>query len=182
LCLHFSSLYYLHLGDWRGRPPLKDAEPVEHVDNTQNQMYLDGWVADCALYHRIGEYIDVFKLKQKLMTQLYKYRSQIKMYNKDSPHVNGGNEKLREKAVKKMMKTAGIIYYKIIIVLLFTLCFFLTISGLIDQTTKKIRATSSYLTGPIVSKGPVKKAKIKTIYDSDDSDEEDDFDNIVSAF
>lgn len=71
-------------------------------------MFLEGWVADCSLYHRIGDYIDVFKLKQKLMTQLYKYRSQIKMYSNNTPHANGGNEKLKEIAVKNMMKTAGI--------------------------------------------------------------------------
>lgn len=53
---------------------------------------------------------------------------------------------------------------------------------MIDQATKKIRANSSYISAPVTNKGPVKKAKVKTIYDSDNSDgDEDDFDNIVSS-
>jgi hypothetical protein len=86
---HFSDLYALDKVDWKGRPAVEGAHPVENCDNTDNSMHIDTWVAECTLHKGIGSFIASFKDKQYLMEKLYRCRAKMKMYAENSPHTGG---------------------------------------------------------------------------------------------
>lgn len=89
LLQHFSDLYALDRVDWKGRPAIEGAHPVQQCDNTNNPMHLNTWVAECTLHKGIGSFITSFKDKQYLMEKLYRCRAKMKMYAENSPHEGG---------------------------------------------------------------------------------------------
>ena len=59
---HFSDLYALDKRDWRGRPVVEDAVPVDNCANSGgNKIHMHTWVADCILHKGIGGFISSFK-------------------------------------------------------------------------------------------------------------------------
>lgn len=47
---HFSTLYQLERPDWRGRPGVALATPVHIVDNTQDEVHRNTWVAELIVH------------------------------------------------------------------------------------------------------------------------------------
>ena len=101
---HFNNLYPLDKPDWRGRPPLYQAEAVKHCDFTQQQETVGTWIAECVVHRKIGHYIRAFREKQYLMEQLYRHRAEMKMYSNDTPNARGPRPSKYLKAEKKMLK------------------------------------------------------------------------------
>ena len=104
---HFSNLYQLEKVDWRNRPPVEDARPVNNCDNTGRMIHKDSWVAECTIYREIGKYLTNYKAKQDLLKSLYRNRAKMKMYAKDTAHSQGPSKKRYEKAEKAMLRVAN---------------------------------------------------------------------------
>lgn len=107
LLTFFSDLYPLDKADWRGRPPVSGALPVENVMNTNNNRYLGTWVAELFIFHKMGAFIHAFKDKEKLTEKLLRSRAMIKMYSEGTKHIGGHNEKLRRYWENKMLDTGA---------------------------------------------------------------------------
>ena len=67
LITHFTNLYQLEKPDWRNRPPLAGALPLQHCDNTQTEVHVGTWIAECVVSKKIGDLLRVFKEEQELM-------------------------------------------------------------------------------------------------------------------
>eukprot|EP01038_Epipyxis_sp_PR26KG_P012379 gene12379-16606_t len=106
---HFSNLYQLNKPDWRGRPALEDASPVDSFENCGNPVTLNSWVAECTVHKKIGKFISAFKNQQHLMEKLYKYRAKMKMYGESTSHASGHNLVKYTKAENLMIKTGTLI-------------------------------------------------------------------------
>ena len=101
---HFSSLYPLDVPDWRKRPPLDGAAPVDNVLNTGHaSLYRGTWVAECTIHRKIGSYINAFNNKRKVTEELYRQRAKYKMYKEGTSHKGGANNKKKEAADKKIV-------------------------------------------------------------------------------
>lgn len=107
LISHFSSLYALDKPDWKHRPPVAHAEPVQHCDNTMNPVHVGTWIAECTLHRKIGVFIKAFQKKQHLMEKLYKYRAQMKMYADNTCLTQGGNKRLYKIAEENMISVGA---------------------------------------------------------------------------
>jgi RNA recognition motif-containing protein len=105
LLKHFSSLYQLSKEDWKGRPPLESARPVQHIDQSGNPIHLNSWVAECIIHKKIGSFISSFKQKQYLMRNLYLYRAKMKMFAENTPHSGGHNLKKFHQSQNQMLQT-----------------------------------------------------------------------------
>ena len=76
---HFSGLYYLDSLDRCKRPPVRGATPVRNVGNSNDQIYLNSWVADVAIYASTAKYVKCFLKKRELYKELYRLRAQMKV-------------------------------------------------------------------------------------------------------
>ena len=103
LLIHFNRLYPLDVADWKGRPRIKGAKKVEHIENSQQSMYMHSWIADISLHKKIGKFIRAFRTKSEMMYELMGYRARMKMYADNTPHSHGPNKKLWLLNEKKMM-------------------------------------------------------------------------------
>jgi hypothetical protein len=104
---HFSSLYRLDAKDWKGRPIVSDAKPVELTGNSGlSSIYQGTWVAECIIHKSIGSFISSFKSKQHLMENMYRYRAKMKMYSAVTPHAHGFSLVHYELAEQQMLKIA----------------------------------------------------------------------------
>jgi hypothetical protein len=92
----FSNLYPLDKPDWRGRPPLSGALPVENISNTGQGLYKGTWVAELYIFRKMGAFIHEFKNKAPLTTKLLRSRAMIKMYSEGTKHTGGFNERKRK--------------------------------------------------------------------------------------
>jgi hypothetical protein len=101
---HFSNLYRLDQRDWKGRPIVVDAKPVEEVGNTGMFLYRGTWIAECIVHKAIGAFISSFKSKQHLMESMFRYRALLKMYNTMTPHSHGPNPKKYDVAEQQMLR------------------------------------------------------------------------------
>ena len=86
---HFSGLYFLHERDWKGRPALEEAEPVQVTHNSGCTVYKDTWVAEVTVYSKMGTLIKAFKRRKLLMDNLLRYRALMKMYSEGTSHAGG---------------------------------------------------------------------------------------------
>ena len=83
---HFSRLYYLDAPDWCKRPPVRGAAPVSNVGNTNEQLYLNSWVADIAVYASNAKYTKCYLKKRELYKELYRLRAQMKVTTHSLTH------------------------------------------------------------------------------------------------
>lgn len=96
LVRHFSNLYQLDSPDWRKRPPLLDAQPVNDIATTGKDIYLNSWIAEATVLRQYGNAIRAFKNEEALAIQLSRARAFIKMYKTDTTHSDGPNmEKMK---------------------------------------------------------------------------------------
>ena len=99
----FSDLYPLDKPDWRGRPVLDGAQPLQHCDNTGKSFYVGSWVAETVIYQKLSSLISKFKAKQSVMKNLQRARAKMKMYNDDTSHADGPNPRRFAKAERQML-------------------------------------------------------------------------------
>ena len=115
LIKHFSDLYPLDVPDWRKRPPLDGAAPVDNVHNSgRASLYKGTWVAECTIHRKIGSYINAFMRKRKVTEELYRQRAKFKMYKEGTSHKHGADSKKMEAADKKLTNLTVIIFLLII--------------------------------------------------------------------
>lgn len=103
---HFSNLYPLDRPDWKGRPGLTGATPVQEVDNTHESRYIGTWVAECFLMRKIGKLLNSFLAQDQVTVKLRRSRAEAKMWAPDTCHAKGPNNKKHGKAMKKVEKYA----------------------------------------------------------------------------
>ena len=103
---HFSGHYPLDRQDWKGRPPLYEAEPVKHADSTGQMETIGTWVAEVTIHRKIGHLLGGFRQKQQLMERLYRHRAEMKMYHLETPNAKGHNRKKYKRAEKSMLRVA----------------------------------------------------------------------------
>jgi hypothetical protein len=77
---HFSKAYNLDTQDWKGRPPVRGAYPVNDCVNSDMPQCLNTWIADCVVHTKIGSVIKSFVKQQDLMKNIYHLRAKLKMY------------------------------------------------------------------------------------------------------
>merc|ERR1711871_275950 len=95
--------YPLDVPDWRQRPPLDGAAPVDNVHNSgRASLYKGTWVAECTIHRKIGSYINAFMRKRKVTEELYRQRAKFKMYKEGTSHKHGADSKKMEAADKKL--------------------------------------------------------------------------------
>lgn len=107
LISHFSNLYPLDKPDWRNRPMVEGARPVQEVENSGNAVYKGTWIAECIVHKKIGSFISAFKSKQDIMERLFRSRAQMKMYSDNTPHGKGPNPSKYARAERNMIKAAS---------------------------------------------------------------------------
>lgn len=107
LIRHFSQLYQLKSYDWRQRPPLAGAEMTTHIENSNNILFRDTWIADIYIYRKISYLLKTYMHEEKLLKQLYHYRACMKMYSSSTPHKNGPNIRKYESAKRRMLSIAA---------------------------------------------------------------------------
>ena len=100
---HFSVKWGLAGPDWKGRPPLYQAEVVKHADSSGQTETIGTWVAEVTIHRRIGHLLRGFRLKQGLMEKLYRHRAEMKMYADDTPNGIGPNKSKYLASEKKML-------------------------------------------------------------------------------
>lgn len=86
---HFSSLYQLERPDWRGRPPVEGAGPVDTTAFSGDPVFRGTWVAQCVISSRVRELIRDLEKRKHLMRQLYSLRASMKMCGLQTPHKGG---------------------------------------------------------------------------------------------
>lgn len=99
----FSELYPLDKPDWKGRPPVEGAQPLQHCDNTGKEYYVNTWVAETVIYQALSQLIAAFKAKQSYMKNLQRARAKMKMYKEDTCHAHGPNPRRYAKAENEML-------------------------------------------------------------------------------
>ncbi len=103
----FNDLYPLDKVDWRQRPPVSGALPVDSVLNTGNPVYLGTWISELFIFHKMGAFIHAFKAKEKLTNKLLRSRAMIKMYSEGTKHMGGHHEKKRLHWEDNMLSTGA---------------------------------------------------------------------------
>ncbi len=106
LLIHFNKLYPLDCPDYRGRPSVKGAHKVKHIENSQQSLYMNSWIADISLHKNIGRFISAFNEQDVLMKELMKQRARMKMYGTNTPHAKGPKPGKYFKAEQEMMRLA----------------------------------------------------------------------------
>ena len=104
LIAHFSGLYPLDIPDWRQRPPLDGAAPVDNVQNSgRASLYRGTWIAECTIHRKIGSYINAYMKKKEVTEELYRQRAKFKMYKEGTTHKQGPHAKKMKKADDKLI-------------------------------------------------------------------------------
>jgi hypothetical protein len=125
LIQHFSNLYPLDRADWKNRPALADASPVDEVticclvcciivcdfcllqvENTKDSRYKGTWVAECFVVRKIGRILNKFLKQEKVTHQLRRARAESKMYSQTTTHAHGHHAKKYAKAMKRVERLA----------------------------------------------------------------------------
>merc|ERR1711871_656247 len=102
--------YPLDVPDWRQRPPLDGAAPVDNVHNSgRASLYKGTWVAECTIHRKIGSYINAFMRKRKVTEELYRQRAKFKMYKEGTSHKDGSNKKEHKKARDRIRDLTSIL-------------------------------------------------------------------------
>lgn len=99
-----SNLYPLDKPDWRKRPPVEGARPVQ---DSKFSDFPGSWVADCVVHKKIGRYIAAFRNQQHIMDSLYHNRALMKLYSQGTIFAGGANEKKRAKAELAVNKSTS---------------------------------------------------------------------------
>lgn len=96
--------------DFRNRPGVEGAQPVSELHNSGgNALLLGTWVAECVLHKGIGAFVSDFKSKAHVMEKMYRARATMKMYAENSPHKDGHNLVLFQRAEKVVQATGALI-------------------------------------------------------------------------
>lgn len=89
---------------------MESAQPVRELHNSGgNELFLGTWVAECVLHKGIGAFISDFKNKAHVMDKMYRARATMKMYAENSPHKDGHNLALFQRAEKAVHETGALI-------------------------------------------------------------------------
>jgi hypothetical protein len=108
LIQHFNELYALNKRDWKGRPIVIDAEPVETCGNTGlKRIYKGTWISECIVHKAVGKFLSSFKSKKHLMENLFRCRAKMKMYGTLTPHSHGPDT-IRYDIAEQAMLKAGL--------------------------------------------------------------------------
>lgn len=92
LVAHFSELYQLETVDFRGRPPVEDAAPVDSTGYGNSEVYVGSWVAQCTICTKLGRVVSYLHERKRLMRELYVARARMKLFGPKTPHKGGFNE------------------------------------------------------------------------------------------
>jgi hypothetical protein len=105
LIQHFNDLYALNKKDWKARPIVIDAEPVQTCGNTGlKRIYKGSWIAECIVHKAVGKFLSSFKSKKHLMENLFRCRAKMKMYGTLTPHSHGPDMNRYDIAEQAMLK------------------------------------------------------------------------------
>ena len=103
----FSQLYPLDVPDWKQRPAVADAHPVESTDHHEMPFYKGTWVAECSIYYSKAHFLRLYKEQHRVMKRLFRNRARMNMFGEKTPHASGPKGWYWDKAEKAMIRTAA---------------------------------------------------------------------------
>jgi len=103
----FSQLYPLDVPDWKQRPAVADARPVESTDHHGVPFYKGTWVAECSIYYSKAHFLQFYKEQHRFMKRLFRHRARMKMFDEKTPHANGPRARYWRWAERAMIREAA---------------------------------------------------------------------------